>query len=486
MKRSAAISYNDNDMSVTCLQEIQHLERGYKMKLKKWLSAVFTIALAAAVINGCSSGNKSPERTETAAPPSGGESAPKEVEIVIGYYSDAKSEEKMKELIDKFTEKHPNIKVKTQSAPYSQFFQKLDTQIAANQAPDVWLSDGVLVMKYAERGAVRDITDWVERDLDIADYYGLEHNRDHEGHYWAVPQGIQVGVLFYNKEMFDKASVEYPTEDWTWEDLKEAGAKLTLDANGKKPGEDGFDAANISQFGLTFNNITEGWFPVMKSYGGGVLDNTLSKSIIDSPENRLAFEWIVDGMMRGIITDPADIKSFQSSSAPFPSGAAAMRLGLYTRILAANEAGLDYDVTLLPKGPNGERFAPFIANSWVINGKSNDEKAQGAWEWVKYWATEDEVQNEWTALGEAIPVKKSVANSDTFLKVTEYPANRQAFLDSMEFAGTLDANAVWDEWLDKFSQNANRAFLGDISIDEAITGADREVQEVLNQFYGKE
>ena len=61
----------------------------------------------------------------------------------------------MKELIEQFEKQHPNITVKTQSAPYGQFYQKLDTQIAAGQAPDVWLSDGVYVMKYAQRGAAR-------------------------------------------------------------------------------------------------------------------------------------------------------------------------------------------------------------------------------------------------------------------------------------------------------------------------------------------
>src|SRR5690606_24895134 len=139
----------------------------------------------------------------------------------------------MKELIDKFTTAHPHITVKTQSAPYGQFFQKLDTQIAAGEAPDVWLSDGVYVMKYAERGAIKDLTSWIDSDLNKDDYYGLDFNKDAQGKYWGVPQGIQVGVLYYNKDLFDKANVAYPTPDWTWEDLKATAAKLTVDAGGK-------------------------------------------------------------------------------------------------------------------------------------------------------------------------------------------------------------------------------------------------------------
>nr|WP_253300702.1 sugar ABC transporter substrate-binding protein [Paenibacillus lautus] len=434
------------------------------------------------MVSGC--GNADEGKTGTATPGTGGDEG-KKVEILLGYYSSDSSDAKMKELIEQFEKQHPNITVKTQSAPYGQFYQKLDTQIAAGQAPDVWLSDGVYVMKYAQRGAAKDLTDWIARDLKADEYYGLDFNKDADGRYWGVPQGIQVGVLFYNKELFDKAGVAYPSDEWTWEDLKSSAAKLTVDAGGKTAEDSGFDAASVNQFGLTFFSITEGWFSVMKSYGGGTLDEKAENSIINSPENKQAFEWMVDGMQRGIITDPVDLKSFQSNTAVFPSGSAAMRIGIYARVQAANEAGLNYDVTLLPKGPDGKRVSPVIANSWVINQKSSDEKAEAAWEWIKYWATEDDVQKQWTELGEAVPVKKSVAESEVFLKAGEQPANRQAFLDSLEFAQTLDNNAVWEEWVGKFNEHAERAFLGDATIDQALSEADAAVQAVLDDFYKK-
>lgn len=444
-----------------------------------WLTALLLISV---MVSGC--GNADEGKTGTATPGTGGDEG-KKVEILLGYYSSDSSDAKMKELIEQFEKQHPNITVKTQSAPYGQFYQKLDTQIAAGQAPDVWLSDGVYVMKYAQRGAAKDLTDWIARDLKADEYYGLDFNKDADGRYWGVPQGIQVGVLFYNKELFDKAGVAYPSDEWTWEDLKSSAAKLTVDAGGKTAEDSGFDAASVNQFGLTFFSITEGWFSVMKSYGGGTLDEKAENSIINSPENKQAFEWMVDGMQRGIITDPVDLKSFQSNTAVFPSGSAAMRIGIYARVQAANEAGLNYDVALLPKGPDGKRVSPVIANSWVVNQKSSDEKAEAAWEWIKYWATEDDVQKQWTELGEAVPVKKSVAESEVFLKAGEQPANRQAFLDSLEFAQTLDNNAVWEEWVGKFNEHAERAFLGDATIDQALSEADAAVQAVLDDFYKK-
>lgn len=184
----------------------------------KWLKISVLIMAFVFILTGCSN-------------ESGGEAGASsdQTEITLGFYSSGSADEKMNELIEKFEEEHPDIKVNTQNAPYQQFFQKLDTQIAGGTAPDVWLSDGVFVQKYAERGAAKDLTEWINEDLNKDEYYGLDFNKDADGKYWGVPQGIQIGALFYNKDMFDQAGVDYPDENWTWEDLKEAGAKLTMD-----------------------------------------------------------------------------------------------------------------------------------------------------------------------------------------------------------------------------------------------------------------
>ncbi|USB31944.1 sugar ABC transporter substrate-binding protein [Paenibacillus sp. YPG26] len=447
------------------------------LAFKRGALILAVLLFSSILLSACSSSDKEKEVTPS------GEAVQEQVELRLGYYSSAQTDAKMQELVKKFQDSHPNIKVKTESSPYGQFFQKLDTQIAAGNAPDVWLSDGVLVPKYAERGALKDLTDLIGKDLKHDEYYGLDFNKDTNGKYWGVPQGIQIGVLYYNKDMFDAAKVAYPTTDWTWDDLKAAAEKLTLDSNGKYATDAAFDGKKVKEYGLTFFSITEGWMPVLKSFGGGVLDPTLQKSIINSPENKKALDWIVDGMNRHLFPTPADLKSFQSNMAPFPSKAAAMRIGIYARTMDANNAGLNYDVTLLPKGPDGKRFSPVIANSWVINKKAENQVGDAAWEWVKFWATTDEAQKEWASLGEAVPVKKSVANSEQFLNGK--PANKQAFLDSFEFAGTLDVNAVWSEWVGKFNESINRAFQGEIPADQALSTADKDVQQVLNEFYKK-
>lgn len=442
------------------------------MKKRGLLSTICILGLLTAILfTGCSS---QPSTTE------GGQ-----VELFLGYSSDPPTKKKMEEIIAKFESSHPNIKIKTETAPYEDFYQKLTTQIAAGTAPDIWQSDGTKVFGFAQRGAIRDITDYVTKEINKDEVNGLEFNKDADGKYWGVPQGIQVGALFYNKDLFDKAGVSYPTADWTWDDLKAAAAKLTLDANGKNANDPAFDKNSVKQFGFTFFGSSRGAFNILKAYGGGVLDPTMTKSIINSPENKKAVEWMADGMKRRLFPNPADLKAFQSNFKVFLSGASAMQIDIYAATTAMNGAELNYDVAPLPKGPDGKRFAPVIANSWVINKKANEQKVKAAQEWITYWTTSDEAQVEWTQVGEAIPVKKSVANSDKFLTNNTKPENKKVFLDSLEFAGTIDTNAVFAEWVKVFTDNLSELFMDKYGVDDYIAKTDQGIQKVLDDFFKK-
>lgn len=100
-----------------------------KVSILVCMLLVFSV-FAAACSGGGTTGSSEVAGTD---PENNGGAAQEEVEITLGYYSDGKSDAKMKELIEKFTAKFPHIKVDTQSAPYGQFYQKLDTQIAAGK-----------------------------------------------------------------------------------------------------------------------------------------------------------------------------------------------------------------------------------------------------------------------------------------------------------------------------------------------------------------
>ena len=64
---------------------------------------------------------------------------------------------------------------------------------------------------------------------------------------YAIPNTVAPDVLYFNKAMFDKAGVAYPTDNWTFDDLRDAAIKLTLDDKGRNPTDSQFDAARFAK-----------------------------------------------------------------------------------------------------------------------------------------------------------------------------------------------------------------------------------------------
>ena len=64
-------------------------------------------------------------------------------------------------------------------------------------------------------------------DYDMSGFAGTEENYAVDGVQYAIPFSSDFWVLFYNKDLFDAAGVEYPTNDMTWDQYAELAKKMT-------------------------------------------------------------------------------------------------------------------------------------------------------------------------------------------------------------------------------------------------------------------
>jgi multiple sugar transport system substrate-binding protein len=91
----------------------------------------------------------------------------------------------------------------------------------------------------------------------------------------ALPFNINQHVLYYNKDIFDKFGVPYPTEkQLTWDEAVELGTKLTRTENG------------VNYIGLVVDNLTG----LSKSLGLPYLDRETGQAALDTPEWLRVFE----------------------------------------------------------------------------------------------------------------------------------------------------------------------------------------------------
>lgn len=130
--------------------------------------------------------------------------------------------------IDLYEEKHPDIRITAQYQEYDGYRDKVNVQLAAADGPDIFQFNPEDLGFLVERGQVVPLEGFVQEGiLDISD---IPESNLHEGKYngqlYGIPMSIQTFCMIYNKYLFDLANVEYPTDDWTWEEYEEILWKL--------------------------------------------------------------------------------------------------------------------------------------------------------------------------------------------------------------------------------------------------------------------
>ncbi len=129
--------------------------------------------------------------------------------------------------IREFEESNPDIEVEFQTVA-GNYYQKLLVMIAGNISPDLmWM--GQSFSEFADRGVFLDITDRIKKDpsINLDDYQQTVlswYIRDAK--IYALPFGTDIGFIVYNKDLFRKAGLPFPSDEWTFEEFLEAAKKL--------------------------------------------------------------------------------------------------------------------------------------------------------------------------------------------------------------------------------------------------------------------
>jgi multiple sugar transport system substrate-binding protein len=197
-----------------------------------------------------------------------------------------------------FERDHPGITVQQQSAGTGQaeYRERILTSMLAGTPPDVFLLDNIDVPAFTSRGVTLDLSPYLQRlgvDLSRYDSTVLGIFRRGDALY-ALPKGYSPMVMVYNKDLFDRAGLPYPTDDWTWDDFVRIAEILTRDTDG-----DG----QIDQWGTAFDRRVFLWVPWVWSGGGDVLcpDGTKASGCLDAPASVAAIRWYTEWVTRDSI-----------------------------------------------------------------------------------------------------------------------------------------------------------------------------------------
>ena len=210
------------------------------MKRRKIIGLLMAGAMVFGMLTACgntaSQGGESTDgaeqtaETDKASEAEGGSEAPEGVQELSVTTWDNESSPQFQAIIDAYEEKNPDVKIKIIDTSADEYNNSLGISLSAAQPdPDViWVKDMGSMLQMADKEQLLPIDDFIAGDsLDLSIYKGAAEQLMYNGKSYALPYRNDWYVLYYNKDLFDAAGVEYPSNDMTWDEYYELAAKMT-------------------------------------------------------------------------------------------------------------------------------------------------------------------------------------------------------------------------------------------------------------------
>jgi multiple sugar transport system substrate-binding protein len=286
-----------------------------------------------------------------------------------------------------FENENPGRKVTVTFEAWDDYMTKLPTLFAGGAAPDLVHQHMSIVQDYGHRGALLDLAPMMERDgIDRSAFVPSLFDAFTEGDkVYGIPKDSAAWGIYYNKDMFDEARVDYPADDWTMDDLRETARALTRDDKGRGPDDAGFDPKKIKQYGLNWMEPvpteSENTRAFVMALGGDWYDERYTTTLIDQPAALEQFELFHTMRCEDMSTPSPALDLGQGD--PFRAQLTAMTVGHHSTdfFLREEKAEFSWGITFIPRGPGGQ-FVPVGCSGWAIAAGAKDK--EGAWELLKH------------------------------------------------------------------------------------------------------
>ncbi len=378
-------------------------------------------------------------------------------------------------VITPFEEQNPDVKIDLQEIPWDGYYEKYQTLSAAGQAPDIAFVSAAWIQDFAKLGIALNLDPFVEKTgvfgpEDEDTYFlktldGLRYPGT-TGALYAIPYEWVTIVFYYNKDIFDAAGEAYPTADWTYDQVREVGARLTI-----RSGD------TVDQYGFISNWDYSMLDSSLYANGGAILTDDYTASVLDTPQNIETVQWWVDLIQQdGTAPLPAEFAE-GGPTVLFASGRVAMAiLGVWGVQEFREQAKFNWDITMLPKGTTTQTAVQW-PNQYAISSKTKypDE----AFNFAMFGIRPDRPANT-VGIGK-VPVIKLMAYSEEWLEADKMPANKKAILDTGEVALPLQMGFRWTEWREAMDQELQLSYIGEREVSESIAAAHTAIQAILDR-----
>lgn len=354
----------------------------------------------------------------------------------------------LKNLIKEFETENPDIKVELIHIPQN-YFQKLHLLFASNLAPDVIFINNIYAPIYIKANLLEDLSPYFKEELNNKTFYEKPvKSFTYDSKIYAIPRDVSNLVIYYNKDIFNKKKIPFPTKNWNMNDFIKISQSL----------------CDKNTFAINFETNSLYWLYYLESNGGGILSDDSKKVIIDSNESLEALQLYSDLVNKYEVAPTKAQIASKTGAQMFIQGNLAMYLGGRWMVPKFREAtSFDWDIVNFPVSTKGQVLVD--SSGWAISKNSKDK--ENSIKLIKFLASKKSIEK-FSQSGLIIPARIDVANSKSFLSENQKPKNSKCFLETIKNAKPTPTNQNYQQINDILSESLEPLFNGSQKANEVI------------------
>lgn len=458
--------------------------------MRQWMKQAAAVVLAATMLAGCSFGGNDGQ----------GEKTPTSLKVM--YYDENSFYQEYGMLFSALFKEIDIQVVSTQSIYQNQTegeefdYEKAKQDFLEKEKPDIVMLEMTEYEKMAQEGKLVDLNAYITKDK--FDVEGLvpgmvDYMKElGGGQLYGLPSGFSSQVLFYNKALFDKYNIAYPTDQMTWSDVIQLARQFPIEGEkedrvyGLKVGYGG----DLNQMITTFASA-ESLNYVNPDTKTMTINTPGWKNVVQTAYDAYKSEALYIENPNDMMTGSSSYEDYLLRN-PFISNRLAMTIDGSWFIRELDEAKnnvkdqslviSDWDIVTMPVSPQmpDTSTSTYYNNIFAISKDSTN--ADAAWKFISYISGEEFAR-----------VKSKVSYNSNFSIHTEYIKDEEgrnfaAFYKlkpAKQQYDYLDFQKLPQQFDMMFYQYMNEEFMaiqnGTKSIDEALETLQVKGEELLAQ-----
>lgn len=343
-------------------------------------------------------------------------------------------------LIKEFEQNNPDMKIEFVHIPQN-YFQKLHLLFASNLAPDILFVNNYYIPKYVKANLLEDLTPYIN----TSDYFQKSVDCfTFDNKIYALPRDVSALVVYYNKNLFDKYNIAYPTNKWTTADFLNIAQQFKTKSKGKI-------------YALSYETDLYYVLPFLFSNGASILSNDGKNIIIDEKNAIDTINFYSDLAYKYNYAPKKSDSASRTMAQMFLQQQIAMHIsGRWLVPKYRSEAKFDWDIVNLPEGKQGS-IVNIDASGYAL-AKSSKHKDEAV-RFINFISSKYAL-SKLAQSGLIVPARKDVAYSESFLNKAMKPKNAVVFFDIINAGRPTPVNENYQNIIDVLNKRFEPVFLG--------------------------